>query len=263
MPANPRFHIPVRRRRQKKLLLAAACIILLCIILLLFFLLRTPPKPVPVPPYTVAIDAGHGGSDPGAVGLFRETDMAEATAVYLAYLLAQDDNYRPVMCRATGESSTIAMRAQAAIDAKAVLLLSIHGNSSDKEDASGFECYPALPSRYWGPESLSFARCVAARMQAAGAVLRGENGVRYAWYVENDRGGYDKKIGEESGSIPSQYRGFGLLEDCGCPAVLSEQCFVTSPEDAAFWGSDAGYRTAAQAYYYAICDYFGTQPIVF
>lgn len=264
MPANRRFHTSVRQRRKKYVLSLLCTAILLCGAGVLgLFIFRTPPKPIPTPPYAVAIDAGHGGSDPGAVGFFRETDMAEATAVYLEYLLAQDDNYIPFLCRPTGESSTITQRAQAALAAKAVLLLSIHGNSSDNENASGFECYPALPNRYWGPESLSFARCLAARMQAAGAQLRGENGVRYAWYVENSRGGYDKKIAEETASIPSRYRSFGLLEDCGCPAVLAEQCFVTSAEDAAFWGTDAGYRTAAQAYYYAICDYFGTEPIAF
>ncbi|MDO5602948.1 MAG: N-acetylmuramoyl-L-alanine amidase [Oscillospiraceae bacterium] len=263
MPVRRHSRISARRRRKKLIFFAAAALLLLCAFLLLLRLLRKPSKPIPTPPYVVAIDAGHGGSDPGAVGLFRETDMAEATAVYLEYLLAQDANYIPVLCRAPGESRTIAERAQTALEANAVLLLSIHANSADNPEAAGFECYPTLPSRYWGPESLAFARCLAARMQASGALLRGENGVRYAWYVENGRGGYDKKIAEESGSIPSRYRGFGILEDCGCPAVLAEQCFVTSAEDAAFWGTDAGYRTAAQAYYYAVCDYFGTEPIAF
>ena len=51
------------------------------------------------PPYRVAIDAGHGGNDPGARGVVEEKDMTAATASVLLAWLEQDPNYRNA-CRA-------------------------------------------------------------------------------------------------------------------------------------------------------------------
>ena len=45
------------------------------------------------PPYRVAIDAGHGGNDPGARGVVEEKDMTAATASVLLAWLEQDPNY--------------------------------------------------------------------------------------------------------------------------------------------------------------------------
>ena len=56
-------------------------------------------------------------------------------------------------------------------------------------------------------------------------------------------------------------RSFTLLEDVNCPAVLAEQCFVTSAEDVAQFGSEEGCRKTARVYYEAICHYFGTEPL--
>ena len=56
-------------------------------------------------------------------------------------------------------------------------------------------------------------------------------------------------------------RSFTLLEDVNCPAVLAEQCFVTSEEDVARFGSEDGCKAVARIYYESICAYFGTQPL--
>ena len=45
------------------------------------------------------------------------------------------------------------------------------------------------------------------------------------------------------------------------PSVLAEQCFVTSEEDVARFGSEDGCKAVARIYYEAICAYFGTQPL--
>ena len=66
---------------------------------------------------------------------------------------------------------------------------------------------------------------------------------------------------EESDSTIYSEQTFGLLEKTDCPAVLVEQCFVTSEADVAAWGTDDGCRRAARLYYEAICEYFGTEPL--
>lgn len=51
------------------------------------------------PPYRVCIDAGHGGSDPGARGVVEEKEMTAQTSEALFALLEADPNYIPLRSR--------------------------------------------------------------------------------------------------------------------------------------------------------------------
>lgn len=210
------------------------------------------------PPYRVAIDAGHGGSDPGARGVVEEKQVTAATAAALLQWLEQDSNYIPLQTREGFDATaTPAQRAAAASAQSPQLLLSIHGNSAPEGSAaSGFECYPSVPGRTWHQESYYFAQQLAQGMQAAGAKLRGHGGIRYIYYQ-----GEVKQLVESTHTEVRDERSFTLLEDVNCPAVLAEQCFVTSEEDVAQFGSEEGCKTVARVYYEAICAYFGTQPL--
>ena len=210
------------------------------------------------PPYRVAIDAGHGGSDPGARGVVEEKQVTAATAAALLQWLKEDSNYIPLQTRESfDETATPAQRAATASAQSPQLLLSIHGNSAPEGSAaSGFECYPSVPGRTWHQESYYFAQQLAQGMQAAGAKLRGHGGIRYIYYQ-----GEVKQLVESTHTEVRDERSFTLLEDVNCPAVLAEQCFVTSEEDVAQFGSEEGCKTVARAYYEAICAYFGTQPL--
>ena len=210
------------------------------------------------PPYRVAIDAGHGGSDPGARGVVEEKQVTAATAAALLQWLEEDSNYIPLQTRESfDETATPAQRAAAASAQSPQLLLSIHGNSAPEGSAAaGFECYPSVPGRTWHQESYYFAQQLAQGMQAAGAKLRGHGGIRYIYYQ-----GEVKPLVESTHTEVRDERSFTLLEDVNCPAVLAEQCFVTSKEDVARFGSEEGCKTVARVYYKAICAYFGTQPL--
>lgn len=210
------------------------------------------------PPYRVAIDAGHGGSDPGARGVVEEKQVTAATAAALLQWLEEDSNYIPLQTRESFDATaTPAQRAAAANAQSPQLLLSIHGNSAPEGSAaSGFECYPSVPGRTWHQESYYFAQQLAQGMQAAGAKLRGHGGIRYIYYQ-----GEVKQLVESTHTEVRDERSFTLLEDVNCPAVLAEQCFVTSEEDVAQFGSEEGCKTVARVYYEAICAYFGTQPL--
>ena len=210
------------------------------------------------PPYRVAIDAGHGGSDPGARGVVEEKQVTAATAAALLQWLEEDSNYIPLQTRESFDATaTPAQRAAAASAQSPQLLLSIHGNSAPEGSAaSGFECYPSVPGRTWHQESYYFAQQLAQGMQAAGAKLRGHGGIRYIYYQ-----GEVKQLVESTHTEVRDERSFTLLEDVNCPAVLAEQCFVTSEEDVAQFGSEEGCKTVARVYYEAICAYFGTQPL--
>ena len=211
------------------------------------------------PPYRVAIDAGHGGSDPGARGAVEEKQVTAATAAALLQWLEEDSNYIPLQTREGFDATaTPAQRAAAASAQSPQLLLSIHGNSAaNGSTAAGFECYPAVPGRTWHQESFYCARLLAGGMQSIGAKLRGRGGVRYIYYLENDQ----KQLVENTYTQVRPERSFTLLEDVDCPAVLAEQCFVTNTEDVKRFGSEEGCKAVARIYYEAICAYFGTEPL--
>lgn len=169
-----------------------------------------------------------------------------------------DPNYIPLRSRESYDVTAKPSERAEAINAQSPqLLLSIHGNSAPEgSTAAGFECYPSVPGRTWHRESYYFAQQLAQGMQAAGAKLRGHGGIRYIYYQ-----GEVKQLVESTHTEVRDERSFTLLEDVNCPAVLAEQCFVTSEEDVAQFGSEEGCKTVARAYYEAICAYFGTQPL--
>lgn len=210
------------------------------------------------PPYRVVVDAGHGGADPGAQGVLVEKDVTAETASVLLQWLTADPNYIPLQTRDDFEqTATPSERAARAREQAPQLLLSIHANSAaNGSGAAGFECYPAVPGRTWHNESFYFAQRLAEGMQAAGEPLRGYGGVRYIYYLENDQ----KQLVENTHTEIRPERSFTLLEDVDCPAVLAEQCFVTSEADVARLGTKEGCARAARIYYEAICAYFGTEP---
>ena len=277
-PANKHSKHKTRRRKTQHQLLRGMLLVfaalMLCFGLFLWkaaLELNAPAEPAvssaeddfrPVvgdPPYRVAIDAGHGGNDPGARGVVEEKQVTAATAAALLQWLEEDSNYIPLQTRESfDETATPAQRAATASAQSPQLLLSIHGNSAaNGSTASGFECYPAVPGRTWHQESFYFARLLAGGMQSIGAKLRGRGGVRYIYYLENDQ----KQLVENTYTQVRNERSFTLLEDVDCPAVLSEQCFVTNAEDVERFGSEEGCKTVARIYYEAICAYFGTEPL--
>lgn len=208
------------------------------------------------PPYTIAVDAGHGGDDPGATGIVVEKDMTAATAEALLNWLTSDSNYIPVMTRDSFDLTATPMeRAETSNRQHPDLLLSIHGNSAATE-ASGFECYPITPGRTWHRESVYFAKLLASGMEAAGSTLRGQNGIRYIYYENGE-----KVLAEANDLRIREEETFTLLEESNCPAVLAEQCFVTSGPDVDRFGDEDGCELTARVYYQAICTYFGTQPV--
>ena len=157
----------------------------------------------------------------------------------------------------TARTAPSRKRAQAATDAGASLLLSVHANSDESTGQShGFECFPTPPGRTYSEESMRFAQCIAQKMGGAGHRLRGENGIRFAYY-----NGKSKRIVDSTDTKIREQKSFGIVERPYCPAVLVEQCFLTNYSDVENWTGEAGCARAARIYYEAICAYFGTEPL--
>ena len=207
----------------------------------------------------IAIDPGHGGTDPGSEGNgLWEYEMTWQVANELVHLLEQDGRYAPVLTITEEESQNSDMprvepaeRAQRANDAGAVLLFSIHGNSDPSGTASGFECYAIPPGQQYHDESVALARLTAQKITQTGQPLRGQDGVRYIYFDTYD----NRMVYESSDETPRNEPTFRLLADADCPAVLVEQCFLTNPQDAARLATPSGAKQAAKAYYEAICEW--------
>ena len=85
----------------------------------------------------VAIDAGHGGKDPGAIGKklgIKEKDVTLAIAKELKALLDADPNFNAVMTRQTDIFVQLPERTEIARENRANYLVSIHADSSPRYD---------------------------------------------------------------------------------------------------------------------------------
>ena len=211
----------------------------------------------------VAIDPGHGGVNPnigaedaGSEGCgMREADITLQTAQLVCKKLETDGRFSPALTADGTEYRKPIRRAELAKAAGAELLLSIHLNCNTDGSVSGFECYPATPQLATNADSLRFAGLLADRFAAMGLDLRGVDGIRYIYFDAND----NRYIRESTDTTPLTDPTFTVVQECGCPAVLVEEGFISNGQDVALVASDTGCETAAQVYYECILAYFGLQ----
>ncbi|HOL16976.1 MAG TPA: N-acetylmuramoyl-L-alanine amidase [Bacillota bacterium] len=102
-------------------------------------------KPAPASPLkgkTIVIDAGHGGYDPGAVGItgYFEKSLNLAAALELAPLL-RDAGARVLLTRWSDWCPSLWERANLANSNSADAFVSIHGNAHPQPSISGTETY--------------------------------------------------------------------------------------------------------------------------
>lgn len=102
--------------------------------------------PVPSGRYVVVIDPGHGGRDPGAVGIagIREKDIVLDISNKVAQYL-QQQGVQVIMTRTDDREIDLAPRVGVANRARANAFVSIHANaiSMSRPDVNGFETYYA------------------------------------------------------------------------------------------------------------------------
>ncbi len=93
-------------------------------------------------PFTVIIDPGHGGIDPGAIGKgTQEKTIVFEIAREMARLFNQLPGYRAVLTRETDYYPSLARRVEIAREKEGDLFLSIHCNTHRKASVSGMEVY--------------------------------------------------------------------------------------------------------------------------
>lgn len=178
----------------------------------------------------IFVDAGHGGSDPGAVGNdVTESYVNLSVAVQLAELL-RDGGYQVKLYRSTnsenvlsGKSADLTNRARTANEWGADYFISIHTNSSPNPAANGFEAYIYRLGNYAQPIAESIVNSFTSRLGSK------NNGVRAA--------------------------NFAVLRQTRMPAVLLELGYLSNPTEALNLNSPAWQTAAAEAIYNGIYNY--------
>ncbi len=109
------------------------------------------PKPTPTPQAhltgekIVVLDAGHGGSDPGAIGTF-DGDKYQEKAVNLAVAkkvkaLLEKEGIHVEMTRTSDSYLTLSERSDFANKLGAAIFVSIHSNANESADINGLEVF--------------------------------------------------------------------------------------------------------------------------
>ncbi|HUF88357.1 MAG TPA: N-acetylmuramoyl-L-alanine amidase [Gemmatimonadota bacterium] len=110
---------------------------------------RTPePRPSVAAPtrrsgWTIVLDAGHGGHDPGSIGPsgLREKDVTLAVVRRVAERLEREEGVKVILTRGGDEFVPLGERTKIANREKADLFVSVHANAATNRSAEGFETY--------------------------------------------------------------------------------------------------------------------------
>ncbi len=92
--------------------------------------------------FTVVIDPGHGGLDPGAIrGKIQEKDVVLDVSLELARLLNSLPGYRAVLTRDADYYPSLGRRVEMAAEKNGDLFLSVHCNTHKRKKVGGMEVY--------------------------------------------------------------------------------------------------------------------------
>ncbi len=241
----------------------------------LFFLTGESILAVPNKRFTVVIDAGHGGHDPGAIGKRgREKNINLNVALKLGKLIENSCNdTRVVYTRKTDVFVPLHRRAEIANDAKADLFISVHTNSvaSRNSNISGTETYTLGLHRT--QDNLEVAK-----KENSVILIEDDYKQRYAGFNPNSSESYiifefmqDKNMSQSvsfAQMIQKQFRnkakrvdkgvhqaGFLVLRETSMPSVLIELGYITNPSEESYLLSDKGSSAMANSIYQAFVNY--------
>lgn len=239
----------------------------------------TPAKPE-VPQYTrlitVAIDAGHGGEDPGASGAngSHEKDITLALARKLKQKIDAQENMHAVLIRDGDYFVPLGQRVVKARALKADLFMSIHADAFIKPHARGSSVF-ALSEN--GATSVA-ARWLAKRENDADLIGGVNVDVKDPFLKRtlidlsqtatiNDSLKLGRAVLKEIGGVNTLHKGeveqagFAVLKAPDIPSILIETAFISNPEEEKRL-NDPGYQDKlVDAIVDGVKNYFAKHPL--
>ncbi len=224
---------------------------------------------------TIAIDAGHGGEDPGARGAngSHEKVITLAIAKKLKAKIDAEPNMRGVLTRDGDYFVPLGMRVVKARKLKADLFVSIHADAFTNPAARGSSVF-ALSEK--GATSAS-ARYLAKKENESdligGVSLGGRDPVLAKTLLDlsqtamiNDSLKLGKAVLNQIADINKLHKnhveqaGFAVLKSPDIPSILVETAFISNPEEERRLNDDAYQDKLVNSILTGIKKYFSTQP---
>ena len=196
-------------------------------------------------PFVVAIDAGHGGLDPGAqVGDAAEADLMLSLARMLRDALRRNDNVRVVMTRDTDVFVPLEQRIEIAHAQAADVFISLHADIVTEGQASGATVYTLsqqatdtasakLAERHDRTEILAGVDLSGADDEVTGILMelaRQETQPRSIALAKVLVREFDRSLDHVNGR-PHRGADFSVLKAADIPSVLIEAGFMSSAKD--------------------------------
>jgi len=226
---------------------------------------------------TIAIDAGHGGEDPGAIGSMgsKEKHVVLSIAKRLRDKIEAESYMRPFLTRDGDYFVPLNMRVQKARSVQADLFVSIHADAFIETHAKGASVF-ALSQM---GASSTMARWMANKENASD-LIGGINIKTQDRQIANllldmsttaqikDSLQVGNSILRQIGGFAALHKGkveqasFAVLKAPDIPSILVETAFISNPQEEARLNDDAYQDRIAQAILNGIQDYFSKNPPV-
>ena len=223
----------------------------------------------------VALDAGHGGEDPGASGPgnLREKKVVLAIAKELNYLLKQQKGYQPVMIRNGDYFVGLQKRRGLARKAQADLMVSIHADAFKNSQAHGSSVY-ALSRKGASSAMAGVLAEDANNSDLVGGVSLGDKDDVLAGVLADlsMAASLDASIQIGTGVVSEmgkisrlhsrkvEQANFSVLRSPDVPSILVETGFISNPGEAKKLSTKSYQRKMARAIYNGITRHFAARP---
>ncbi|WP_455815459.1 N-acetylmuramoyl-L-alanine amidase AmiB [Pseudomonas graminis] len=228
----------------------------------------------------VAIDAGHGGQDPGAIGGggLKEKNVTIAIARKLKELLNADPMFKGVMTRDGDYFISVMGRSDVARKQNANLLVSIHADAAPNRGASGASVW-VLSNRRANSEMAGWLEQHEKQSEllgGAGDLLANSQADPYLsqavldlQFGHSQRVGYDvavkviaqlQRVGALHKRRP-EHASLGVLRSPDIPSLLVETGFISNPSEERLLGSSAYQQKIAESIYKGLRNYFLAHPL--
>ena len=228
--------------------------------------------------FTLVIDPGHGGHDPGAVGKSaKEKNINLNVALKLGKLIKDNcPDVKVIYTRSTDVFIPLNQRAQIANNAKADLFISIHTNSvAGSNKVTG-------ASTWTLGLATSDANLEVAKRENAVILYEDDYKTSYAGFDPNSAESYiifefmqDNYMSQSvhlASLMQQEFRttgkrrdygihqaGFLVLKATAMPSILVELGFISTPSEEQYMSSEAGAQTLAKSIYQAFLTYKNEQ----
>lgn len=224
--------------------------------------------------WTIAIDPGHGGKDPGAISRqlkIYEKNVTLSVAKELKVLLDRDPNFRAVLTRNSDYYISVPERSEIARKHKANYLVSIHADSSTSPNLRGASVW-VLSNRRANDEMGQWLEDDEKRSEllgGAGKVLSSHHEKYLDQTVLDLQFGHSQRVGYELGSVvlrrfatittlsrsKPQHASLGVLRSPDIPSILVETGFLSNPEEEQKLNTSAYRKQIARIIYESLVEY--------